>query len=54
MQLTAADRDLILNALFAHGMADRDSAQNMRAQELYRLLKDANRFHFSSERKPAR
>ena len=47
MQLTDADRDLILDALFAYGMMDRVSPQGMRAQELYRLLKDAQEFCFA-------
>jgi hypothetical protein len=49
MQLTDADRDLILNGLFAHGMANRDSAQGMRALDLYRLLKEAKEFHFTEK-----
>jgi hypothetical protein len=48
MQLTDADRDLILNGLFAYGIANRDSAEGMSAQCLYLLLKGAKEFHFTT------
>jgi hypothetical protein len=49
MQLTDADRDLILNGLFAYGIANRDSAEGMNAQGLYLLLKSAKEFYFTTK-----
>jgi hypothetical protein len=40
---------LIRNALLAYGLANADTAQGMRAQELYRLLGDAKEFGFAQE-----
>jgi len=49
MQFTDDDLALVCNALFAYGLANADTAQGMRAQELYRLLKDAPEFHFTKQ-----
>ena len=49
MQFSDDDLALIRNALFAYGLANADDAQGMRAQELYRLLRDAKEFGFADE-----
>jgi hypothetical protein len=55
MQLTADDRDLILDALLAHYMSLRTRgahvvAEASKAQELYEDLTSAKEFHFSLAR----
>jgi hypothetical protein len=52
MQFSQDDLALVRNALFAYGLANADTAQGMRAQELYRLLKDAKEFGFADEQQP--
>jgi hypothetical protein len=49
MQFSEDDLALVRDALFAYGLANADTAQGMRAQELYRLLKDAERFRFAGD-----
>jgi hypothetical protein len=48
MQLTAADRDIILDALFAYGM-NWDVEHATKAQDLFLLLTDAKEFHFAEK-----
>ena len=52
MQLTAGDRETILDALFAYGMTHRDSSQGIQSQDLFQLLIDANEFHFAKQQAP--
>ncbi len=47
MQLSAADRAIIIDALFAYGMTHRDTAQGIQTQDLFLLLTDAQEFHFA-------
>jgi hypothetical protein len=49
MQISEDDLALVRNALFAYGLANADTAQGMRAQELYRLLKDDEVFRVARE-----
>jgi hypothetical protein len=49
MQLTDADRDIILKGLFAYGIANGDSAEGMNAQGLYLVIKSAKEFHFTTK-----
>jgi hypothetical protein len=52
MPLSDDDIPLIRNALFAYGIANADTPQGMRAQELYRLLGDVKEFGFAQEQQP--
>jgi hypothetical protein len=49
MPLSDDDFALVRDALFAYGLANADTARGMRAQELYRLLKDATEFRLARE-----
>jgi hypothetical protein len=49
MPFSEDDLALVRNALFAYGLANADTAQGMRAQELYRLLKDDEEFRVARE-----
>ena len=49
MQFSDDDLALVRNALFAYGLANADTPQGMRAQELYRLLRDANELGLARE-----
>ena len=52
MPFSEDDLALVRNALFAYGIANADTTQGMRAQELYRLLRDAKEFGFAREQQP--
>lgn len=49
MPFSDDDLALVRNALFAYGLANADTPQGMRAQELYRLLRDANELGLARE-----
>jgi hypothetical protein len=52
MPLSDDDLALVRDALFAYGLANADTVRGMRAQELYRLLKDATEFRLAGEQQP--
>ena len=52
MPFSDDDLALVRNALFAYGLENADTPQGMRAQELYRLLRDAK--DFGLEQQPPR
>jgi hypothetical protein len=52
MPFSDDDLALVRNALFAYGLANADTPQGMRAQELYRLLRDAKEFGLPQEQQP--